>query len=159
MSRIDDALRGGGLTWRTGDDDQWELHGDGDVIGRIQGDVVTLDGRRYEIEHGRGYTTLVDAGRRSRLASLRVLGHGAGQVTLSDARARISKKGVAPFTWEVTVDLSGPRLLDLRSMFGRLTIKPGEALDDHAVPLDVLVVFAALTIIPALRTRTVQAAA
>ncbi len=159
MSRLDDALRDGGLTWRSGNDDEWELHGDDDVLGRIQGDIVTMDGRRLEVRHGRGYTTLVDGGRGSRLASLRVLGHGAGQVTLSDMRARISKHGVGPFRWEVTDDLSGPRLLDLTHMFGRLSIKPGDALDDHDVPIDVLAVFAAFVIVPSLRARTVAAAA
>lgn len=156
MSRLDDALRDGGLTWKAGDEDSWELHGDDEVLGRIRGDVVTLDERRVEIRHGRGYTTLVDAGRGSRLGTLRVLGHGAGQVTLPSSRVRISKQGVGPFRWEVTEDLSGPRLLNLLKLAGRLRIRPGDALVE-GVPVGMLATFAALTIIGDLRARTVSA--
>lgn len=159
MSRLDDALRDGGLTWRSGGDDEWTLHGGGDQVGRIRGDVVTLDGARYELASGRGYTTLVDAGRGSRLGSLRLLGHGAGAVTLASSRVRISKRGVGRFRWEVTDDLSGPRLLELMHLFGRLSMRPGDALDDHDVPLDVLAVFAALTVLPELRGRAIEASA
>lgn len=157
MSRIDDALGDGGLTWKAGSDDEWELHGDRDVLGRIRGEVVTLDGQRLELRHGRGYTTLVDAGLGSRLGSLRIIGHGAGQVTLASTRARITKRGVGPFRWEVTDDLSGPQLLDMLTIAGRLRIKPGAALADHDVPVGVLAVFAALVIVPELRARAVAA--
>lgn len=159
MSRIDDALRDGGLTWKAGSDDEWELHGDRDVLGRIRGEVVTLDDRRLELRHGRGYTTLVDSGLGSRLGSLRILGHGAGQVTLASTRARVTKRGVGPFKWEVTDDLSGPQLLDLTTFAGRLRIKPGSALDDFDVPVGVLVVFAALVVLEPLRARAVAACA
>lgn len=159
MTRLDDALRDGGLTWRSGGDDEWTLHGGGEEVGRIRGDVVTLDDLRYELRSGRGYTTLVGAGSGSRLGSLRLLGHGAGAVTLASSRVRISRRSVNRFQWEVTDDLSGPRLLELLHVFGRLRIRPGDALGDHEIPLDVLAVFAALTIIPDLRTRALEASA
>lgn len=158
MTRLDDALRDGGLTWKAGAEDSWELHGDDDVLGRIRGEVVTLDGRRCELRHGRGYTTLVDAGRGSRLGTLRVLDHGAGQVTLPASRVRISKRGVGPFRWEVTEDLSGPRLLDMLKLPGRLVVRPGDALGE-GVPVGMLATFAALTIVGDLRARTVAAVA
>lgn len=155
VSRIDDALRDGALTWKAGSDEEWELHGDGDVLGRLQDELVTLDGRRLELRHGRGYTTLVDAGLGSRLGSLRIMAHGAGHVTLASTRARITKRGVGPFKWEVTDDLSGPQLLDLTTFAGRLRIKPGSALAEHDVPVGVLVVFCALVVLEPLRSRAV----
>ncbi len=156
MSRIDDVLRDGGLVWKSGSDDEWELHGDDDVLARISNDIVVLDGRRCELRHGRGYTTLVDVGRGSRLASLRILGHGAGQVTLPSARVRISKQGVGPFKWEVTDDLSGPRLVDILKIPGQLRLRAGDGLAP-STPVGVLATFVALTIVPDLRSRALAA--
>lgn len=157
MTRIDDALRDSGLTWRPAADGDWALHDGSEVVGRLRGEIVTLDGHRYELRHGRGYTTLVDSGLGSRLGSLRIAAHGAGLVALASTRARISKRGVGPFRWVVTDDLGGPRLLDLLHLGPRLRIKAGSALDDHDVDTAVLAVFAALVVLPPLRTRTVEA--
>lgn len=163
MTTISEALAEGTVTWKRGDGDTWELHGDDEVLGRIDGTRVTLEGRRLDLEHGRGYTAVVDTGRGSRLASMRIVRHGTGRVgqaTLPDRRLRVSKVAVNPFRWRVTDGFGGPELLKVLRFGGRVRIRPGKGLTDETAERlagDVVVLLVALVTIDELSEANVAA--
>lgn len=152
MSRVAAALDRDTVAWKPGEGGRTELrHGD-EVLAWIDGDDVTLGGRRMLLQQIRGQLTLVDSARGAKVAAMRLVGQGTGRVgalTLARHRVRISKASVNPFQWRATDSVGGPVLLEALKFRGQVRIRKGPGFDPD-MDAGVLAIAVVLTALPEL---------
>jgi hypothetical protein len=161
VSRIATALERATITWKPGEGGRLELHHDDEVLAWIDGDEVTLEGRRMLLREIRGQVILEDTARGAKVAAMRLVGQGTGRVgavTLARHRLRVSKASVNPFQWRATDSIGGPVLLEALKFRGHLRIRKGDGFDPD-MGAGIAVVALALTALPELGFGATTAAA
>lgn len=128
---IHDALSSTTLRWREvrGIRPGYDLTDGSDTFATVRAGEIEIGERLYRTEEQKGsQTQLVDVATGARVGTIRPMAHGPAAINVHTGRYRMSRRGVLPFSLEVTSDFGGPQVLRILHVRSTIRVRAGREL-------------------------------